>query len=113
MMLISLLLSFWLSIIPASSFMCDNEILQAKIINNENGDFAMIEDLEKIDAGAFVVLDWKVNLMLPRTFIQKEISFSDKRWKWIYSDNNKVELLEKKPNGEIVEHKCTYQEKIS
>ena len=106
----SFLIGLLITITPPSSFICDNDILEAKIVNNENGDYTITNDLERIDSGAFVVLDWKVALMLPRTFIQKEISFSDNKWKWIYQGNDSVRLLERKSNGEIYEYNCIKKE---
>ena len=110
---ISLILSIFLSITPSSRFICDNQQLNVKIINNQNGDFTIINDLEKLDSGAFVVLDWKVNLMLPRTFFSNEISFSDDKWKWIYEKENQVRLLERKRTGQVFEYKCEAREESS
>ena len=106
MKLISLLLSMILIVIPPSTFKCDGEPLKARIINNENGDFSEVKDLQNIDKGAFVVLDWKSNLMLPRTFIANEISFSDNKWKWVYKEGESPKLLEKKSSTEIKEYEC-------
>ncbi len=74
------LLSLFISITPSSTFNCDGETLNATIRNNLNGDFALVTDLEKIDPGAFVVLDWKdISLMLPFSFQKGEISFTDRK----------------------------------
>ena len=110
---ISILLSIFLSIEPTSTFTCDNQQLDVTLINNQNGDFTIINDLEKLDSGAFVVLDWKVNLMLPRTFFSDEISFSDNKWKWIYEEQNKVRLIERKGPNDILEYQCEARENIS
>jgi len=106
MNLISLLLTFLMTFTPANSFKCDGDILNSKIINNQNGDFTIIKDLDKLDSGAFVVLEWKVNLMLPRTFLVGEKSFSDNKWKWIYDNNSNARLLKMEPNGLTTEYKC-------
>lgn len=106
MPLISLIISILLSTTPASSFICGDHILNAKIYNNQNGDFTIIKDIKKIDLGSFVVLDWIENLMLPRTFIKDEVSFSDNKWKWIYKENNEVKLIERKPSGAIINYEC-------
>ena len=106
MQIFSLILSLFLSVVPPTSFICDGEILNTQIINNTNGDFKIINDLDQIDEGAFIVLNWGVNLMLPRTFIANEISFSDNKWKWIYTDINHPKLLERRPLGEIIEYPC-------
>ena len=113
MNLITIILSLFLSTTPTSSFLCDSDILNLKIINNQNGDFTIVNDLEKIDSGAFVVLEWKKNLMLPRTFLKDEISFSDNKWKWMYIEPDKARLIERKNNGKIIEYKCDAQENIS
>ena len=110
---ISILLSVFLSIEPSSTFICDNQKLDVKIINNQNGDYTIINDLEKLDSGAFVLLDWKINLMLPRTFLSDEISFSDNKWKWIYGKQNKVRLIERKRSGQIFEYECEAREDVS
>ena len=98
---------------PPHAFDCDGKILNATIRNNLNGDFALVDDLEEIDEGAFVVLDWeKVSLMLPVSFQKGEISFTDKKWLWSYQDNENglheetPRLAQRLPSGEIVEHKC-------
>ena len=57
--LVSFYLSILLAVIPSSTFDCDGEVLKATIRNNLNGDFSLVNDLEIIDQGAFVVLDWK------------------------------------------------------
>ncbi len=107
------LLSLFIAITPSSTFDCDGETLQATIRNNLNGDFSLVTDLEKVDQGAFVVLDWKdISLMLPVSFQKGEISFTDRKWLWSYQDNE-LGLHEKNPrfaqripSGEIVEHEC-------
>ena len=78
-----------------------------------NGDFALVNDLEKIDQGAFIVLEWKdVSLMLPISFQTGEISFTDKKWLWSYQDNesglrmDNPRFAQRLPSGEIVEHDC-------
>ncbi len=113
MSILSFLLSLLINITPSSTFNCDGEILKATIRNNLNGDFSRVNDLEKIDQGAFVVLDWRdISLMLPVSFQKGEISFTDKRWLWSYQDNDQglheknPRLAQRMPNGEIVEHEC-------
>ncbi len=93
--------------------MCDNSQLNATIRNNLNGDFALVNDLEKIDQGAFVLLEWKnINLMLPVSFQKGEISFTDKKWLWSYQNNeigltiDNPRFAQRLPTGEIFEHKC-------
>ncbi|WP_269623182.1 hypothetical protein [Prochlorococcus marinus] len=113
MWLVSLLLSFFIIITPSSNFICDGDQLKATIRNNLNGDFSITNDLENIDEGAFVVLDWRdIKLMLPVTFNVGEISFTDKKWLWSYQDNenglykDNPRLLERLPSGGVVEHLC-------
>ncbi len=113
MNLFAALLSLFIAITPSSTFECDGEVLKATIRNNLNGDFAVVSDLEKVDQGAFVVLEWKdINLMLPVSFQIGEISFTDRKWLWSYQDND-LGLHEENPrfaqrttNGGIIEHKC-------
>ena len=102
-----------IAITPSSTFDCDGKPLTATIRNNMNGDFAVVTDLEKVDQGAFVVLDWKdISLMLPVSFQQGEISFTDRKWLWSYQDNEQglheetPRFAERLPRGEIVEHEC-------
>ncbi len=113
MNILSFLLSLLMSITPSSTFDCDGEVLKATIRNNLNGDFARVIDLEQVDQGAFVVLDWKdISLMLPISFQAGEISFTDRKWLWSYQDNEQglhVEsprLAQRIPSGEIIEHEC-------
>ena len=69
MHIVSFLLSLFIVITPSPTFDCDSELLTATIRNNLNGDFSLVNDLEKIDQGAFVVLEWKdLSLMLPVSF---------------------------------------------
>ena len=113
MIFISFLLSLLISLNPSSSFDCNGDRLTAVIRNNLNGDFAITDDLENIDKGAFVVLNWRnTNLMLPVSFKVGEISFTDKKWLWSYKDEREglriseprfAQLL---PDGEIQEFSC-------
>ena len=107
------LLSLFLIIKPSSSFDCDGQLLKATIRNNLNGDFSLVTDLEKLDPGGFVVLDWKnISLMLPLSFQKGEISFTDGKWIWSYQDNeqglheDRPRLAQRFSSGEIVEHEC-------
>ncbi len=111
--LLSLILSFFIYISPPSQFDCDGEQLFVTIRNNLNGDFALVTDLEEIDEGAFVVLDWNdLSLMLPVSFQKGEISFTDKKWLWSYQDNEtglheeSPRLAQRLSNGDVVEHEC-------
>ena len=113
MIFISLLLSLLITLNPSSNFDCNGDRLTAVIRNNLNGDFAITDDLENIDKGAFVVLNWRnTNLMLPVSFKVGEISFTDKKWLWSYKDEREglriseprfAQLL---PDGEIQEFSC-------
>ena len=114
MTLFSFLLGFLLSITPPSAFDCDGSVLKATIRNNLNGNFSVVTNLEKVDQGAFVVLDWKnISLMLPVSFQKGEISFTDRKWLWSYQDNEQglheetPRFAERLPRGEIVEHECS------
>ena len=113
MTFISFFLSLLITLNPASNFNCDGDILTAVIRNNLNGDFAITDDLENIDKGAFVVLNWRdINLMLPVSFKVGDISFTDKKWLWSYKDErNGLRMDEPRfaqllPNGEIQEFSC-------
>tara|TARA_Y100001968_G_C19210794_1_gene644661 strand:+ start:277 stop:648 length:372 start_codon:yes stop_codon:yes gene_type:complete len=113
MTLISFFLSLFISINPSPYFNCDGDQLTAVIRNNLNGDFAVTEDLENIDKGAFIVLKWRdINLMLPVSFKFGDISFTDKKWLWSYQDQNNGLRIENPrfaqllPNGEIQEFSC-------
>ena len=110
---ISLFLSLFIALNPSPNFNCDGDRLTAVIRNNLNGDFALTDDLDNIDKGAFIVLNWRdVNLMLPVSFKVGEISFTDKKWLWSYQDKKNglrmdhprfAQLL---TNGEIKEFSC-------
>ena len=113
MTFISLFLSLFITLSPSPDFNCDGEILTAVIRNNLNGDFAITNNLENIDKGAFVVLNWRdIKLMLPVSFKVGDISFTDKKWFWSYQDEkNGLRMDEPKfaqllPNGEIQEFSC-------
>ena len=113
MIFISFFLSLLITLSPSSDFNCDGDRLTAVIRNNLNGDFAITDDLEKIDKGAFIVLSWRdINLMLPVSFKVGDISFTDKKWLWSYQDEKNglrmddprfAKLL---PNGEIQDFSC-------
>ena len=113
MIFISFFLSLLITLIPASNFNCDGDILTAVIRNNLNGDFAITNDLENIDKGAFIVLNWRdINLMLPVSFKVGDISFTDKKWLWSYQDEknglrmDEPRFAQRLPNGEILEFSC-------
>ncbi len=113
MNIISLLLTLFITITPSPNFDCDSDPLTATIRNNLNGDFVITTDLEKIDKGAFVVIDWKdITLMLPVSFKKGAISFTDKKWLWSYQDNenglheNNPRFAQRLANGRIIEHEC-------
>ena len=117
----SLLVSFFMLITPAQRFVCDGELISATIRNNFNGDFSLVNDLENVDPGAFVVLDWKnLSLMLPVSFQKGETSFTDRRWLWSYQDNEKglhednPRFAQRMPDGKTIEHDCkvTIEERI-
>ena len=110
---ISFLLSLLITLNPSPDFNCDGDRLTAVIRNNLNGDFALTNDLENIDKGAFVVIHWRdFNLMLPVSFKVGEISFTDKKWLWSYKDDekglrmNNPRLAKLLPNGEIQDFFC-------
>ena len=113
MIFISFFLSLLITLNPSSNFNCDGDRLTAVIRNNLNGDFAITDDLENIDQGAFIVLNWRdINLMLPVSFKVGDISFTAKKWLWSYQDEKNglrmdaprfAQLL---PNGEIQEFSC-------
>tara|TARA_Y100001968_G_scaffold326332_1_gene369177 strand:- start:364 stop:714 length:351 start_codon:yes stop_codon:yes gene_type:complete len=113
MNILAIFLTLFISLTPSSNFKCDNELLEATIRNNLNGDFAVTNDLEKIDEGSFVVLNWKdTSLMLPISFNKNEISFTDKKWLWSYRDNvrglhiDAPRFAELMPNGKIIDYEC-------
>ena len=113
MNLFAVILSFFIAYHPSSTFNCEGDLLHATIRNNLNGDFAITEDLENIDKGAFVVLDWRdISLMLPLSFNFGEITFTDKKWLWSYQDNENgliaetPRLAHRLPNGEVDEFSC-------
>ena len=113
MKILSLIISLFITYQPSPTFSCDGDILHATIRNNLNGNFELTEDLENIDKGAFVVLDWRdMNIMLPVSFNAGEISFTDKKWLWSYQDNENGLIAEtprfshKLSNGEIEEFSC-------
>ena len=113
MIFISFFLSLIIALNPSSNFNCDGDRLTAIIRNNLNGDFAIINDLENIDKGAFIVLNWRdINLMLPVSFKVGDISFTDKKWLWSYQDEmNGLRMDDPRfaqllPNGEIQEFSC-------
>ena len=113
MIFISFFLSLLITLNPSSSFNCDGDRLTAIISNNLNGDFAITNDLENIDKGAFIVLNWRdIKLMLPVSFKVGNISFTDKKWLWSYQDEqNGLRMDDPRfahllPNGEIQEFSC-------
>ncbi len=110
---ISIFLSLLITLNPSPTFNCNGDKLTAAIRNNLNGDFTLINDLENIDKGAFIVLNWRdVNLMLPVSFQVGEISFTDKKWLWSYQDERNGLRMDNPrfakvlPNGQIHEFSC-------
>jgi len=113
MTFISFFLSLLITLTPSPNFNCDGDKLTAVIRNNLNGDFALTNDLENIDKGAFIVLDWRdINLMLPVSFQVGDISFTDKKWLWSYQDKKNGLRIDKPrfaqilPNGEVQDFYC-------
>ena len=113
MTFISFFLGLFITLNPSPNFNCNGDILTATIRNNLNGDFALTNDLENIDEGAFIVLNWReINLMLPVSFKVGDISFTDKKWLWSYQDEknglriNNPRFAQMLPNGEIQEFSC-------
>ena len=113
MIFFTFFLSLLITLIPSSGFNCDGDRLTAVIRNNLNGDFAITNDLENIDKGAFIVLNWRDrNLMLPVSFKVGDISFTDKKWLWSYqNEKNGLRMdaprfAQVLPNGEIQEFSC-------
>ena len=123
MTFISFFISLLITLNPSPDFDCDGDRLTAVIRNNLNGDFALTNDLENIDKGAFVVLNWReTNLMLPVSFKVGDISFTDKKWFWSYQDEknglrmDNPRLAQLLPNGEIKEFSCksiSMEDKVS
>ena len=113
MTFIPFLLSLFISLYPSADFNCDGDRLNVVIRNNLNGDFAITNDLESIDKGAFIVLNWRdLKIMLPVSFQVGEISFTDKKWLWSYQDKKNglrmdaPRFAQQLPNGEIKEFSC-------
>ena len=113
MSFITIFLSLFIALTPSPDFNCDGDRLTAVIRNNLNGDFALTNDLEKIDKGAFIVLSWRdIKLMLPVSFKVGDISFTDKKWLWSYQDAknglrmDSPRFAQRLPNGEIQEFSC-------
>ena len=113
MIFISFLLSLFITLNPSPEFNCDGDRLTAVIRNNLNGDFALTNDLENIDKGAFIVINWRnINLMLPVSFKVGDISFTDKKWLWSYQDDKNGLRMDNPrfaqilPTGEIQEFSC-------
>ena len=113
MIFISFFLSLLITLNPSSIFNCDGDRLTAVIRNNLNGDFALTNDLDNIDKGAFIVLNWRnTNLMLPVSFKVGDISFTDKKWLWSFQDEENGLRMDNPrfahllPNGEIEEYSC-------
>ena len=113
MIFFSFILSLLITLNPSSDFKCDGDRLTALIRNNSNGDFAATDNLENIDKGAFVVLNWRdINLMLPVSFKVGDISFTDKKWLWSFQDAkhglrmDAPRFAQILPNGEIQEFSC-------
>ena len=110
---ISFLLSLFITLNPSPYFNCDGDRLTAVIRNNLNGDFALTNDLENIDKGAFIVLNWRdISLMLPISFKAGDITFTDKKWLWSYQDEinglrmDRPRFAQLLPNGEIQDFTC-------
>jgi len=113
MTFISFLLSLFITLNPSPDFNCDGDRLTAVIRNNLNGDFALTNDLENIDKGAFIVLNWRdISLMLPISFKAGDITFTDKKWLWSYQDEinglrmDRPRFAQLLPNGEIQDFTC-------
>ena len=113
MTFISFFLSLFIALNPSPDFNCNGDKLTAVIRNNLNGDFSLTNDLENIDKGAFIVLNWRdLNLMLPVSFKVGDISFTDKKWFWSYQDEKNGLRMDNPrfahllTNGEVQEFSC-------
>ncbi len=113
MRLITILLSFLVSITPPQDFICNGIPLKAIIYNNISSSYQVLNDLNDLDEGAFIVLKLdETSIMIPRTFNKDEISFTDKKWWWSYKlretpvDVDHPYLRRRKPNGEIENFQC-------
>ena len=113
MTFLTFLLSLFITLSPSPYFNCDGDTLTPIIRNNLNGDFAITNDLENIDKGAFIVLKWRdINLMLPVSFQVGEITFTDKKWLWSYQDERNGLIMDNPrfsqllPNGDIQNYSC-------
>ena len=97
-----------------TSYICDGYQMDLIIRNNINGDYSLIENIYKVEPGAFININWKnKNLMLPYSLKKGSLSFSDKKWYFRYPlkgngeiNVNEPTLYELKPLGENIEYKC-------
>ena len=97
-----------------TSYICDGYQMDLIIRNNINGDYSLIENIYKVEPGAFININWKnKNLMLPYSLKKGSLSFSDKKWNFRYSlkengeiNENEPTLYQLKPLGENIEYKC-------
>ena len=87
--------------------------------NTINGDFSIIQKLSELKPGGFININWnKKELMLPYSLRQDYISFTDRKWDWVYQlnkdglpDIENPTLYELLPTGEINNHLCKLEEK--
>ena len=91
------------------------------IRNNINGDFSIVKNIEEIQPGAFINIEWNdKKLMLPYSLRKDYLSFTDKKWDWRYSFNQEETINEKNPtlyellpSGVIKEHLCQIEKSKS
>ena len=97
-----------------TTYLCEDIPLNLSIRNNINGDFMLLKNIDEIQPGAFINIDWnKKKLMLPYSLRKGFISFSDRKWEWRYNFDNEGNLDESRPilyenvkSDKYIKHDC-------
>ena len=111
MLIINLALSFLISIIPPTSFICDGSHLKATVYKRLTEQNEVTYDIENLDKDSFIYLEWRdYELEIP---IVKEgsLSFANRFWRWSYGDKDglapkKALLSRQYPTGRIINYHC-------
>tara|TARA_Y100001978_G_C23670551_1_gene423523 strand:+ start:99 stop:389 length:291 start_codon:yes stop_codon:yes gene_type:complete len=92
--------------------------LNLLIRNNFNGDFIQVKNIEEIEPGAFINIDWNnKKLMLPYSPRKGFLSFSDRKWEWRYKIDKMANIDEESPilyenikSAKYIKHECYISE---
>ena len=111
MQIITILLSLFINIIPPSDFECNGSKLHSTIYNNFKDKQEVTQNIENLDEGSFIVLEWRdYEIEIPITKYGS-VNFANTFWKWNYINEEILDidhpsLSRQYPTGKIVTYSC-------